>query len=256
MKTKTKNLSVVIPCYNEESNLNRGVLKKVYVYLSKQSYKWEVIIANDASTDNSLKIIKKFVAKHKNFKIVNLPHGGKPSAVLAGLKKAKYSLVLFTDMDQSTPILEISKLLPYFNKGFDVVIGSRGATRKNTNIIRKLMTTGFLSTRRLFLLPKIRDTQCGFKAFKTDIVKKIFPKLSFFTQKRDKKGWTVSAYDVELLFMLQKQGYKIKEIPVIWKNEDTSTTKGDNLKRFKKESIQMAKEILNVLINNLKGKYS
>ncbi|MBU1130072.1 hypothetical protein KKE45_02005, partial [Patescibacteria group bacterium] len=116
--------------------------------------------------------------------------------------------------------------------------------------------TGFLSIRRLFLLPKIRDTQCGFKAFKTDVVKKIFPKLFFFAQKRNKKGWTVSAYDVELLFMLQKQGYKIKEIPVMWKNEDTSTTKGDNLKRFKKESIQMVKEILNILINNFKGKYN
>ncbi|MBU4210181.1 glycosyltransferase [Patescibacteria group bacterium] len=249
-------ISIIIPCYNEESNLNRGVLNEVYTYLSKQTYKWEVIIANDASTDNSLKIIKQFVAKHKNFKIINLSHGGKPSAVLVGLKKARYPLVLFTDMDQSTPISQLSKLLPHFNNGFDVVIGSRGTTRKSFSAIRKLMTLVFLSSRRLFLLPKIRDTQCGFKAFKTDVVKKIFPKLSFFTQKRNKKGWTVSAYDVELLFMLQKQGYKIKEVPVVWVNEDTSTTKGDNLERFKKESIQMAKEILNVLVNNLKGKYN
>ncbi|MBU1129864.1 glycosyltransferase, partial [Patescibacteria group bacterium] len=97
--TKKLKISVVIPCYNEESNLNRGVLQKVYTYLSKQLYKWEVIIANDASTDNSPKIVKQFVAKHKNFRIITLPHGGKPSAILAGLKKARYPLVLFTDMD-------------------------------------------------------------------------------------------------------------------------------------------------------------
>jgi len=246
MKKTNKKLlavSIIIPCYNEESNLNRGVLQQVYDYLSKQKYSWQVIITNDASTDNSLLLVKKFVKNHQNFEVVNLPHGGKPSAILGGLKKTKYPITLLTDMDQSTPISEISKLLPYFKK-YQVVIGSRGLGRKNTSLIRKLMTTVFLTGRRLFILASIKDTQCGFKAFQTNVLKQVFPQLSFFQQSRDKKGWTVSAYDVEMLFMLQKKGCKIKEVPVKWENEDTSTTKGDNLARFKKESIQMAKEVI------------
>jgi len=109
--------------------------------------------------------------------------------------------------------------------------------------------------RRLVLLPKIIDTQCGFKAINTDLAKKIFPKLEFFKDKSNKKGWRVSAFDVELLFMAQKWGYKIKEVEVNWKNEDLSTTKGDDGTRFKKESKQMLQEIFRVVRNNIQGVY-
>ncbi len=248
-------LSVVIPCYNEENNLKNGVLDQVYDFLKSQSYDWEVLLCNDASTDNSLKILKNFAAKHQNFQVLDLPHGGKPAAVWSGIKKAKYSIVLFTDMDQSTPISEISKLLPYFDKNYDVVIGSRGSNREGTSLVRKIMSQAFLLGRRLFLLPNIIDTQCGFKAIRTDLAKKIFPELQFFKEKKDSTGWRVSAFDVELLFMAQKWGYKIKEVPVKWHNQDSSTTKGDNSARFKKESKQMLTEIIRVKINDLYGNY-
>lgn len=247
-------ISIVIPCFNEEKNLRNGVLDEVLRFLEKATFKWEVIIANDESTDNSLKIIEAFVKKHPNYRVLNLPHGGKPSAVWGGIKVAKYPWVLFTDMDQSTPLKEVNKLMPYFEQ-FDVVIGSRGGDREGNSIIRKLMATCFLSARRLLLLPGIIDTQCGFKAFKTEVAKIVFPNLQFFKDKSDKKGWRVSAFDVELLFMAQKWGYKIKEVYVNWRNEDMSDTKGDNNSRFKKESLNMIQEIIRVKKNDLKGLY-
>jgi glycosyltransferase involved in cell wall biosynthesis len=250
-----KGLSIIIPCYNEENNLKRGVLKEVYDYIKDQKYNWEVLVCNDESTDNSLKLVKEFVQKHQGFKILDLPHGGKPSAVWGGIKEAKYPIILFTDMDQSTPLKEVAKLLPYFNQDYDVVIGSRGASREGNSFIRKLMSQVFLIGRRLFLLHDIVDTQCGFKAIRTDLAKKIFPELQFFKDKTDNKGWRVSAFDVELLFMAQKWGYKIKEVEVEWRNEDSSTTKGDNSLRFKKESTQMIQEIIRVKRNDLKGFY-
>ncbi len=250
-----KSISIIIPCYNEENNLKKGVLNEVSDFLKSQKFDWEVIICNDESTDNSLDLAKDFVSKHKGFRILNLPHGGKPSAVWGGIKEAKYPVVLFTDMDQSTPLKELTKLLPYFDDGYDVVIGSRGVSREGNSLARKIMARGFLIGRRLVLLPKIIDTQCGFKAMNTDLAKKIFPKLEFFKDKSNKNGWRVSAFDVELLFMAQKWGYKIKEVEVNWKNEDLSTTKGDDGTRFKKESKQMLQEIFRVIRNNIQGVY-
>jgi len=250
-----KSISIIIPCYNEENNLKNGVLEEVYNFLETQKFEWEVIICNDESTDNSLKLAKDFVSKHQGFRVLDLPHGGKPSAVWGGIKEAKYPVVLFTDMDQSTPLKEVTKLMPFFDQGYDVVIGSRGTSREGNSFVRKIMARGFLLGRRLVLLHNIIDTQCGFKAMKTDLAKKIFPNLQFFKDKSDKKGWRVSAFDVELLFMVQKWGYKTKEVEVKWKNEDLSTTKGDDSTRFKKESKQMLQEIIRVIRNNIQGVY-
>jgi len=248
-------ISIIIPCYNEENNLKKGVLNEVFNFLKTQKFQWEVIVCNDESTDKSLKLIKDFASKHKGFRVLDLPHGGKPSAVWGGIQEAKYPIVLFTDMDQSTPLKEIKKLLPFFHKGYDVVIGSRGVSREGNTLLRKIGGAVFLSLRRAVLLHNIIDTQCGFKMFKTEVAKDLFPNLQFFKDKSDKKGWRVSAFDVELLFMAQKWGYKIKEVEVDWQNEDISDTKGDNGARYRKESIQMINEIKRVLINNFKGIY-
>lgn len=250
-----KSISIIIPCYNEENNLKKGVLDEVNTFLKSQKFNWEVIVCNDESTDNSLKLVKNFVTKHQNFQVLDLPHGGKPSAVWGGIQKAKYPIVLFTDMDQSTPLKELTKLLPFFNQNYDIVIGSRGISREGNSLLRKIGGPVFLFFRRTIILHNIIDTQCGFKMFKTDVAKRLFPNLQFFKDKSDKKGWRVSAFDVELLFMAQKWGYKIKEVVVNWKNEDISNTKGDVDSNYKKESIQMINEIKRVIINNFKGVY-
>lgn len=248
-------LSVIIPCYNEENNLKRGVLDEVASYLKKAKYSYEVLICNDKSTDNSLKIAQNFAKKHKNFRVLDLPKGGKPGALWGGIQEAKYPLVLFTDMDQSTPISEVEKLLPYYGKKYDIVIGSRGGDRSGFNFIRILGSKVFAAFRKLLLHSSIDDTQCGFKSMKTDIARKIFPRLDVIKNIQSGQGWRVSAYDVELLFIADKLGYKIKEVPVEWQDEDTSTTKGDARAKYIKESKRMAVEVWRVFTHNLKGLY-
>ncbi len=249
-------LSVIIPCYNEESNLKRGVLKSVYNYLKDKNFSWEVIISDDGSSDQSLDLINKEVSKYKNFKVLENPHGGKPYALFYGIKKSKGNYILFTDMDQSTPITELEKLIPYIENGYDAIIGSRGLKRKNFPLYRKLGSFVFASFRKLFLLPNIDDTQCGFKLFKKSVLLETFPSLEFFKKTKEVKGWTVTSYDVELLHLINKIGGKIREVKVLWKDEDISTSKGSALKRYLKESVDMFKQVLRVKINDLKGMYS
>lgn len=248
-------ISIIIPCYNEENNLNRGVLQEVADFLKTANFQYEVIICNDQSTDNSLALVKKFCLNNKNFKVLDLPKGGKPGAIWGGLQQTKYPIVLFTDMDQSTPLKEINKLLPYYSEKYDIVIGSRGGNREGSDYLRVLGSKVFSLLRNTLLQTNIFDTQCGFKSMKTDLAKKLFPRLAVIKNIQKGSGWRVSAYDVELLFIAQKWDYKVKEIPVLWKNEDTSTTKGDANAKYFKESQRMAQEVWRIFINNFKGVY-
>lgn len=245
-------LSVVIPCYNEEKNLEREVLSEVEKYLAKQDYQSEVIISDDGSTDKSRGLIKKFIKKHKNFRLLENEHMGKAFTVKRGTEEAGGEVVLFTDMDQSTPISEVNKLLPYFKKDFDIVIGSRGTVRKNAPLYRQIAAFVFRFLRKLVILKDIDDTQCGFKMFKTKVAKDLFKRLQVFKEKRRVKGWRVSAFDVELLFLAGKLGCKIKEVPVFWEDKDVALGKKRN---FVKESFEMLKEVLRVKLNDLRRIY-
>lgn len=244
-------VSIVIPNYNEKENLERGVLDQVFDYLKTAKFDWEVVISDDGSTDGSREISQEFAKKHENFKVLENPHGGKAAAVYSGVKKAKGDLILFTDMDQSTPLSEIEKLLPWYEQGYDVVFGSRGRTRK-ASLIRQVMAYSFLTFRRIFLLRQVIDTQCGFKSFRTKAAQELFPKLEILRRQKEAKGWVVSAFDVELLFLAEKAGYRLKEVPVEWQDRDVSTGKQKN---FLTESVDMLRQILRVKKNDVLGRY-
>jgi len=250
---KAKNklfLSVIIPCYNEEKNLKRGVLDEVEDYLQKQKFESEVIVSDDESTDKSRKFVKDYVKKHPRFKLLENKHAGKPFAVRSGIEKAKGEVVLFTDMDQSAPIKEFDKFLPFFQKGFEVVIGSRGQKREGFSLVRLIGSNVFRLIRQKLLLKKIIDTQCGFKAFKNQVARDLFSRLLIFKEAKKTKGWKVGAFDVELLFIAQKKGYRMGEVVIDWVDKDS----GKERKYFK-ESKEMLMEILRVKLNDLKKKY-
>jgi len=159
---------------------------------------------------------------------------------------------LFTDMDQSAPIEELLKLTPFFID-FEVVMGSRGMARENFSLIRKIGSNVFRLFRKSLMLRKINDTQCGFKAFRSDVARHIFPMLQFFKKEKVVKGWKVTSFDVELLFLAEKSGYKIKEVPVIWKDRDIAKGKK---KSYLKESKEMLLQILRVKLNDIRGLYN
>lgn len=252
-------LSVIIPSYNETENLQRGVLAEVRDYLSKQDYTWEVVVSEDESPDlESRRLAKEFCEKNNGFIFLQNKHGGKALAIWAGIQASKGELVLFADMDQSTPISEVSKLLPYFSQGYSVVIGSRGLERKNFSLFRKLASVIFRLLRGMFILGEIVDTQAGFKAFTKEAILNIFPKLEVIKKSTEKaQGWTVGSWDTELLYIAKKWGNKIKEVPIVWEDRDESIAKATERKqgKFVKESIDMARQIFRVRINDFKGLY-
>ncbi|MGD8463616.1 MAG: glycosyltransferase [Anaerolineae bacterium] len=250
-------ISIIIPCYNEERNLEIGVLDEVYQFLSSQAFPWEIVIVNDESTDNSKALIQQFLQGKDNVSLFDIPHGGKPAAVWAGIQHARGEVVLFTDMDQSTSIHELDKLLPWYHQGYDVVIGSRQTVRQGTSILRKLGSIVFLTLRRLVLLPDIADTQCGFKLCRRQVALETFPHLEFLRQADKPTGWKVTAFDVEFLFLVDRAGYRIKEVLVSWKNRDQSNTKSQqgDLARYLSESINMAREVTRVKLNQMRGFY-
>ena len=249
-------LSVIIPCYNEEENIKKGVLREVYNYLLTLTKSWEVIISDDGSSDESSSLIKKKIKSFTNFKLLENKHGGKPSALWQGILHAKGKYILFTDMDQSTPITELSKLIPHTKDNrVAAIIGSRGLSRKNFPFYRRLGAIIFMSFRKMLVLPDINDTQCGFKLFKKEVVKKAFPKIEFFKRSLSVKGWKVTSFDVELLHIISKLKYKIEEVPVKWEDSDRSISKGGGLERYLRESKEMLFQILRVKLNDLKGVY-
>lgn len=252
MEKMTPFLSVIIPCFNEETNIKTNILSSVATFLSSQSYKSEVIIVDDGSTDQSVKLLGKFLTDKTNWMLIKNPHRGKGNTVVTGMLAAKGEIVLFTDFDQATPIAEIVKILPYFKNDFDVVIGSRNSQRQGAPLFRLLMARGFMILRTLILgLDGIDDTQCGFKAFKKDVARDIFSRLKLYGQKHTEvKGSLVTAgFDVEFLFLAKKLGYKIKEVPVNWHYVET--------KRVNplKESWLGLTDMLKLRANDIMGKY-
>ena len=217
-------LSVVIPCYDEMANLQKGVLDKVQHFLQKEKYAYEVIIVDDGSKDGSIGFIEAFCKENENFSIIKNQHSGKAGAVATGVLAAKGEIVLFTDMDQATPIEELHNFLPFIDKGFDVVIGSRNNRRQGAPWTRKFISKSAVVLRKLLVgLPEISDTQCGFKMFTQKAANDLFKQLSDIHHGfQVVSGSNVSAgLDMELLYLTKKKGYKIKEVPVRWLHVET-----------------------------------
>ena len=256
--SETPRLSVVIPCFNELANLENGCLAEVESYLETADFTWEVIIANDGSTDGSGNFVRAWCEDRDGWTALDVEHGGKPVAVWAGIRAAAGELVLFTDMDQSTPIVEWESLRGFYDEGYQVVIGSRGRERSGFNVLRQVGSSAFRRLRRSLILPEIEDTQCGFKSCTREAALRCFPRLQFFEAVDEPQGWKVSAYDVELLYLFKRSGYRIREVKVQWSNRDVSDTKDDvggGVRRYLHESKEMLAEILRVKSNAMRGLY-
>jgi len=246
-------LSVIVPCYNERENLLAGVLEEMHDYLRRQTYSYEVIVSDDGSSDDSREIAHSRIVSLDGFSLVANAHGGKPGALWGGIQAAQGEVLLFTDMDQSTPIDQVAKLIPFLEQGFGVVIGSRGIDREQFAWYRRLGSAVFRNFRRLLLLRTISDTQCGFKAMKRDVALQLFPQLEAIRTQQSIKGWKVTAFDVELLYLADRAGQTIKEVLVDWSNRDLATGKG---KSYVSESREMAAQVWRIKVNAWRNYYS
>ncbi len=234
-------ISVVIPAYNEEKKLEPS-LQRITEYLEKNFKDYEVLLIDDGSKDTTVEIANKF--KEKKVKIIQNPKNmGKGFSVKLGMINAKYDPILFSDADLATPIEETEKFLATIQKGYDVVVASRNIEGAKITVeqpkYRQVLGKAFPLIVKNMILPDFKDTQCGFKMFKKNAARKIFPRQTI-------QRW---AFDVEVMFIAKKLGYKIKELPVTW------TDKGDSKLSPVKDSLKMFNEILKIKYNEIKGEY-
>lgn len=246
-------LSIVVPAYNEERRLPQ-TLETIVAFLKQQAYDSELIVVDDGSLDRTAQVVETFVASHPRVQLIRNDHRGKGYAVRTGMLAARGHIVLFSDADLSTPIEEIGEMLPWFERGYGVVIGSRegkGARRIKEPFYRHLMGRAFNLIVRLLTVRGIDDTQCGFKAFRDDVARDVFSRMKLYGE--DAKRITdamVTGFDVEVLFLAQKAGVKIKEIPVEWRYGNE--TKVNPLK----DSYRNFRDVVMVRWNDWRGKYN
>lgn len=235
-------LSVVIPAYKESERI-RGTLFSLDYYFKNKDYKYEILVVNDGSPDNTAEVVKSFIPSIKNLRLIdNEQNEGKGFAVNCGMLEARGQYRVFMDADNSVQISTIEKFLPEIEKGYDVVIGSialssdvvehNGWHRRLFGSLSKLLI-------RLTATPGIYDTQRGFKLFTANAAEIIFNRQ---TIKR-------FGFDIELLAIAQANGLKIKELPVVWDNPAGSTVR---LSAYLYTFVDLAK----VVMNKRRGKYA
>lgn len=236
-------LSVIIPAYNEEERIAK-TLAEVNKYLSGQQYQYEIIVISDGAKDKTAVLVKELLPKIKNLKLIdNKENHGKGFVVRQAMLAATGDYRLFTDADNSTSIEQVEKLLPYFEQGYGIVIGSRdakGAVITNPQPwYRTIMGEVFnLMVQIIVGLWGIWDSQCGFKMLTAKATQDILPKCKI-------DRW---AFDPEILLIAKKMGYKIKEVPIAWANSPDSKVK-------LRSTVKMGLDLLKIRINSLTGKY-
>ena len=239
MNPKQNEISVVIPAYNEETRIVDS-LEKIIEYLSDRFDKFEILVVDDGSSDQTVKVVNDF--SHPGLCCLrNLRNFGKGYSVRRGMLAAKYDPVLFSDADLSTPISETETLLSEIQNGKDVVIASRRLSKNQQverSALRKLIGWGFALFVRIIILGGFKDTQCGFKMFRSSATKVLFN-----LQRIDRWG-----FDVELLYIAKKKGMKIAEVPVPWYQSE-----GTRLHWF--TPFTMLWEVLRIRYYSLFGKY-
>ncbi|MFT7616251.1 MAG: dolichyl-phosphate beta-glucosyltransferase [Candidatus Woesearchaeota archaeon] len=235
------NLSIVIPAYNEAKRIRRTLIQML-AFLNTHNITYEIIIVDDGSTDTTLQVVRKFKG---NIKIVqNKTNLGKGFAVKTGIEHAKYDLILFSDADLATPIGEVLGMIKQIDKGHDVVIASRNLPESTIvvkqSLFRQILGKTFPLLVKLLLVPGITDTQCGFKLFTAKAAKRIV------------KLQTISrfSFDVELLFIARKLGFKVAEVPVTWTDQKGSTVNP------LRDGLRMLVDLVKIRVNQIKGKYT
>lgn len=236
-------LSVIIPAYNEEKRISATLLD-IDKYLSAQKYTYEIIVVSDGSKDNTADVVENLKKLVKNLRVINNKENhGKGYVVKQGMLGARGEYRLFTDADNSTTINHMDKFWPFFKEGFDVVIGSievEGAKiEENAAWYRRFL--GKLSKYLIRIVAgiwEIHDSQRGFKCFSKTAAEKVFNKQMIMR----------FGFDIEVLVLAKRMGFRTKEVAVDWHNPgESKVTLGSYIKTFI--------ELINIKYNFITDKY-
>ncbi len=206
-------MSIVIPAFNEEARISSTLTSIIEYLKNRPELSSEIIVVDDGSSDKTSAVVKGFEGAGVDVKVLTYPENrGKGYAVRFGVMNARGRRILYNDADGATPIEEIERLEAALNSGVHIAVGSRAMFSRETQIAtvwyRKIMGRVFNGFVNLILLPGIADTQCGFKMFVRKAGRAIF------SQQRAERF----SFDVEVLFLARKAGYKIAEVPINWTN--------------------------------------
>jgi len=237
-----KKLSVIIPAYNEEHRIGK-TLSAVSAFLQKQTYQAEILVVNDGSKDGTARVVSEYAKKIPNLILVdNQENHGKGWVTKQGMLKATGDIRLFMDADNSTTVDEVVKMLPYFEQGYAIVVGSRRIAGSEITVkqpwIRDFLGGVFRLIVHTLVPVGVTDSQCGFKAFTQKAADDIFKKQTIYR-------W---AFDVEILALARRAKFKIKEVPVRWVNDSESHVKFSGM-------VKMLFEVIQVRLNLWTGKY-
>ena len=233
-------LSIVIPAFNERKRLPKTIFETIR-WCHKNLPSYEILIADDGSSDETVDIAKLFSTYIKNIRVIACPHLGKGAAVRMGMLNAVGRYVLFMDADGATPLGEIPKLMERIDNGYHIAVGSRalkddGNTLVENRPLRIIIGRAFNFITNIFAATGIKDTQCGFKMFKKEVVKNIFlrQKVNGF------------AFDVEIIFLAKRTSLQIAEVPVNWFDKEGSKV------HVLRDGFRMFKDILKINFIHMK----
>lgn len=234
-------LSIIIPAHNEENRLP-NTLGQIYRFMEKQDFPYEVIVVENGSTDRTYEIAREYVDKYENYHVFRNEQRGKGLAIQRGVQEAGGEYLFMCDADLSMPVEEISKFIPPQLKEVDIAIASReapGSVRIHEPQYRHITGRVFNTLIRLLVLPGLQDTQCGFKCIRAGVASDIFPYQTL-------TGW---AFDVELLYIARRHGYRVVEIPIHWYfNADSKIS-------VLRDSLRMFLDLLQIRRNARRGLY-
>ncbi len=236
-------LSIIIPAYNESARIGNA-LQQVLACVRERGWQAEVIVVNDGSRDDTAEIVRRFSAVDPIVRLIENPvNRGKGYSVRNGMLHASGEIMMFTDADLSSPMVETERLLTAIEQGADIAIGSRwldrGRQTKHQPWYRQMFGRCFNAVTRLVMGLPFADTQCGFKAFRREAAYTVFQ-----LQRIERWG-----FDPELLFIALKRGYTVREVPVTWGHDERSRLS------YLKDGIKMLEELGYIRWNAFTGVY-
>jgi glycosyltransferase involved in cell wall biosynthesis len=245
-------LSLIIPAYNEATRI-AGTIREAVAWLTGQPFATELIVVDDGSDDAMADLADCTLSQLGRGRVLRIPHGGKAAAVRAGMLAATCEQIAFSDADLATPLPYLADLRAALAAGCDIAIGSRegvGARRIGEPPYRHLMGRVFNGLVRLLLVPKVHDTQCGFKLFRAEVARDLLRRSRLY---RDGAqvicGPRVTAFDVEFLTIARLKGYRICAVPVVWSYGPGSKV------RPARDTWHNVRDVLEVWIAVKRGQY-